>query len=122
MRPRLHLTPMALDNETPRLPGPGKHYQLHIGGLVGTLSGFVVAAVGLILAVTFSLVLFALLLGAGVLFGGYFWWKTRNLRRQLREEQLRARAPREREVEPPRELRRLLGVSYAAMGNSESCA
>jgi hypothetical protein len=36
-------------------------------------------------AFLFSLVLFAVLLGVGLIAGAYLWWKTRGLRRQLRE-------------------------------------
>ena len=42
------------------------------------------AALALVLAFTFSLVVFALVALAALLVGGYVWWKTRELRRQLR--------------------------------------
>ena len=90
---------MSPDNETPRLAGSRKHFQVHVGGLPGALLGLVAGAVGLVLALMFSLILFAMLLGAGVVFGGYFWWKTRKFRRVLREEQARRRTAGEREVE-----------------------
>ena len=90
---------MSPENETPRLTGSRKHFQVHVGGLPGTLLGFVAGAVGLVLALMFSLVLFAVLLGAGVVFGGYLWWKTRKVRQVLREEHARRRTAGEREVE-----------------------
>lgn len=90
---------MSPDNETPRLAGSRKRFQVHVGGLPGALLGLVVGAVGLVLALTFSLILFAVLLGAGVVFGGYLWWKTRKVRQVLRDEQARGRTAGEREVE-----------------------
>lgn len=60
-------------------------------GPAGTFGPFgrVVAAVawGLLLlaAFMFSLMLFAVLALVGLLVGGWLWWKTRELRRQLRE-------------------------------------
>jgi hypothetical protein len=52
------------------------------GRSVAVVAGvFVVAA-----ALVFSLVLVAVLLTAGVVFGGYLWWKTRAVRRQMREQ------------------------------------
>jgi len=46
-----------------------------------------VATVGLVgVALMFSVVLFAVVLTVGVAAWGYFWWKTRDLRRQMREQ------------------------------------
>ena len=42
------------------------------------------AALALVLAFTFSLVFLAVVAVAGLLVWGYVWWKTRELRRQLR--------------------------------------
>jgi uncharacterized protein (DUF58 family) len=89
---------MSPQNETPKLGGPRRH-QVRVEGWPGALLGIVVGAVVLVLAVLFSLVLFAALLAAGIVGGGYLWWRTRKLRKVLREEQARRRAPREREVE-----------------------
>jgi Flp pilus assembly protein TadB len=55
-------------------------------GVFGTalaIAGGVVLLAG---AVVFSVVLLAVAAVAGVLVGGYLWWKTRSLRRQLREQ------------------------------------
>lgn len=68
-------------------------------GLLGRVLGVAVGAVVLVAALLFSVVIFAVLLAAGVIVGGYLWWRTRALRRQLREQmqameaQMRARQP-----------------------------
>jgi uncharacterized protein HemX len=86
---------MSFDHAPPPLPGPGKQYAFNLRGLAGKIVGAAVGAVALILAAMFSLVLLTALLGAGIVFGGYFWWKTRALRQQIREAVLRAQAGRE---------------------------
>ncbi|MEO8507607.1 MAG: hypothetical protein ABI593_08265 [Betaproteobacteria bacterium] len=86
---------MSFDPEHPPLSGPGKRYAFNLRGLAGKIVGTAVGAVGLILAAMFSLVLLTALLGAVIVFGGYFWWKTRALRQQMREAHLRAQAGRE---------------------------
>lgn len=64
--------------------------------LLGRVLGVAVGAVVLVASLLFSVVIFAVLLAAGVIVGGYLWWRTRALRHQLREqmqamdEQLRA--------------------------------
>ena len=93
------LTPMPPNTDAPRLPGAGKHYRIRLRGLAGSLIGVAAGGVALILAIVFSLFLFAALLAAGVTIGGYFWWKTRKARQLLREHPLHTRAPRERVVE-----------------------
>lgn len=47
--------------------------------------GVAVAAGVFVLALTFSLVLFAVVATVGVVVGGWFWWKTRAFRKQMRE-------------------------------------
>ncbi|MEZ5627457.1 MAG: hypothetical protein R3E34_08025 [Rhodocyclaceae bacterium] len=47
-----------------------------------------VAAIGLFgLALVFSVVVFAVVLTVGAAVWGWFWWKTRSLRKQMREAQ-----------------------------------
>lgn len=53
--------------------------------LFGRLVAAVLWALLLLAAFTFSLLLFAVLAIAGLLVGLWLWWKTRELRRQLRE-------------------------------------
>ncbi|TVO53243.1 hypothetical protein [Denitromonas halophila] len=52
-----------------------------------------VAAIGLFgLALVFSVVVFAVVLTVGAAVWGWFWWKTRNLRKQMRETQAQQQA------------------------------
>lgn len=53
--------------------------------------GVAVAAGVFMLALTFSLVLFAVVATVGVVVGGWFWWKTRAFRKQMREAMEEAR-------------------------------
>lgn len=68
-------------------------------GLLAQALTLIVGLVLLTVAFMFSLVFFALVAFAGLVFWLYFWWKTRALRQQLRErmdEQVHAGA-----FEPP---------------------
>ena len=58
-------------------PQPGQGPLARVLALLG-------AALALVLAFTFSLVFLAVVAVAGLLVWGYVWWKTRELRRQLR--------------------------------------
>lgn len=57
------------------------------GTLLGKLLAAVATVVGALLVFTLSLAMFAVLLVLGLGFGTYLWWKTRALRRALREQQ-----------------------------------
>jgi uncharacterized protein HemX len=65
-----------------------------VTGWFGKTVAVVAAVIFLAAALVFSLVLVAVLLAVGVVFGGYLWWKTRALRRQVREQvaEMQARA------------------------------
>lgn len=61
----------------------------------GLLAKLVALAVGLVLMVAglvFSLVIFAVILGAGLSAWSYFWWKTRALRQAMRQPPARGEA------------------------------
>ena len=58
-------------------PQPGQGPVARVVALLG-------AALALVLAFTFSLIFFALVALGALLVWGYVWWKTRELRRQLR--------------------------------------
>ena len=52
---------------------------------LGKLLMFAVTAVLLVVAFMFSMVVLAFVVTAGLLVYGYLWWKTRDLRKQVRE-------------------------------------
>jgi membrane protein implicated in regulation of membrane protease activity len=54
--------------------------------LLGRVVGVAAGAVLLIAALMFSVVIFAFALAAGLLVWGWVWWKTREVRRQMREQ------------------------------------
>jgi hypothetical protein len=73
-------------NEELRLPGNGPQLQRRTPGV---LSRLLTAGVGIVLlAGTLALSLIVIAAGtlAAVVVGGYLWWKTRELRRQIREQ------------------------------------
>lgn len=55
-------------------------------GMFGKLIGFMAMAVMLVLGFMFSLVLLGVVLIIGLGAFGYFWWKTRSVRREIREQ------------------------------------
>lgn len=56
-----------------------------VPGLPGRILSVAAAAILLTVAVTFSLLLFVVVAVGALLLWGYLWWKTRGLRRQMRE-------------------------------------
>jgi Flp pilus assembly protein TadB len=61
-------------------------------GWLGKAVAAAVTAVAVVVALVFSVVLLAALLAVGLIAGGYIWWRTRALRRQLREQMAAAQA------------------------------
>ncbi len=91
---------MDPNDDRPRLAGPrSRTYRFEFAPrtFLGHVVGFVVGAAALVLAFVFSVVIFAVLAVLAVIAGGWLWWKTRQVRRELREAQSRIR-PNEREV------------------------
>ena len=74
-------------------------------GWLGKLLAVALAGVAIAAAFIFSIIFLAILAAAGVLVGGYLWFKTRALRRQLREQfaamQARAAATQGQEAMRP---------------------
>lgn len=56
-------------------------------GVLGKLLTFIFGAAFVVIAFMFSLIALAVVAVAGVLIGGWFWWKTRAVRKQMREMQ-----------------------------------
>ncbi len=73
---------MSREDESARLAGPAARQGGP--GLLGRLLSLVVAGVLLVLALMFSVVVFAALALVALLAGAWFWWKTRDLRRQMK--------------------------------------
>jgi Flp pilus assembly protein TadB len=63
-------------------------------GPLGKALAFAIAAILLVVALVFSLMIVAIVAVGALMVWGYLWWKTRELRRQLRE-----RAPDGRVIE-----------------------
>lgn len=57
-----------------------------LAGVLGKALALVTAAFLAIVAFTVSLIVFAFTLSVGLIAGGYLWWKTRELRRRMREQ------------------------------------
>ncbi|HCX33045.1 MAG TPA: hypothetical protein DHV08_05430, partial [Rhodocyclaceae bacterium] len=54
-------------------------------GPLGTFLTLLSGAVLLVLGFAFSLIILAVVAVAALVLGGYFWWKTRELRKAMRE-------------------------------------
>ena len=77
-----------------RLGGTGRRLRVPSAGLLRRLLTTIASAAVLVVAFMFSLVIFAAFAAVALAGGIYLWWKTRALRRQLRE-----RAPGGRVIE-----------------------
>jgi len=75
---------MRIEVRQYRLTGPGGR-PAPVTGVLGKLVAFVAATALVVLAFIFSVVLLAVLVTGGLALFGYFWWKTRALRKRLRE-------------------------------------
>ena len=83
---------MQTDDEQPRLAGRAAPVRPQAPGLLERLLALVAGAALLVAAFMASLLLFAVLLAGGLLVGGYLWWKTRDLRKRVREQMQERRA------------------------------
>jgi hypothetical protein len=72
---------MTPNEEPPRLTHDGR---AQVGDGLKRLLGSIAFAGLLVVGFMFSLVVFSILLVTGLIAGGYWWWKTRDLRRELR--------------------------------------
>ena len=68
-----------------RLGRTGPRFHLQPKTFLGKVLTVVVGALMLIAVFVFSLLIFAVVAAGGLLVVGYVWWKTRKLRRQMRE-------------------------------------
>jgi Flp pilus assembly protein TadB len=76
---------MQTDEKRSTLTGSDARFSTNAPSLPVKVLTFASAAVLLVVAFMFSLLVFAILVTVGLLVWGYLWWKTRELRRQMRE-------------------------------------
>lgn len=76
---------MRLDEDPWKPDGDAPLPHAQPPGLLGRLLTIAAGAVLMVAAFMFSLLVFAVALAGGLLVGGYLWWKTRELRKQMRE-------------------------------------
>lgn len=75
----------ALFNNLNRNPAKPAGLLQKIGAIAATVIIFG-------LALTFSVLFFAVVVAVGVVIGGFLWWKTRDMRKMMREAQAQAQA------------------------------
>ena len=73
-----------IDGEGPENQARRARFRAPGRGMLGTLLRLATGALLLVLLFTLSLLLFVVLVAAGLLVWGYVWWRTRQLRKQLR--------------------------------------
>jgi hypothetical protein len=76
---------MLTNDEQFRLSGNGPRFRAPATGLLGKILTAVASAAVLVVAFMLSLLIFATVAAIALLIGGYLWWKTRALRRQMHE-------------------------------------
>jgi membrane protein DedA with SNARE-associated domain len=73
-------------NDELRLPGNGPHLRARTPGLPSRILTTLAGIVAIVGAFAVSLVVFAAVAAATLVVGSYLWWKTRTLRRRMREQ------------------------------------
>jgi len=76
---------MGINEERPRLTGSNARRGMPISGSLGKVLMFAATAGLLVLSVIFALVVAAVVVTSGLLIVAYVWWKTRELRKQMRD-------------------------------------
>ena len=89
---------MRMEEERLRLAGGEGSRRVNAPGLLSKVVTIAVGAVLLVAVFTVSLLVFSIVATGGLLVLGYLWWKTRDLRKQIRE-QMRQRPTGERVIE-----------------------
>ncbi|WP_109476921.1 hypothetical protein [Paraburkholderia sp. C35] len=89
---------MQFDKQQERLRQNGATVRPGPPSLMAKVLTVVIGVALLVVGFAVSLVMLAVVLGAGIAIGGFIWWKTRNLRKQLREQAMRAQQMHEQEV------------------------
>ncbi|SMG53185.1 hypothetical protein [Paraburkholderia susongensis] len=89
---------MQFDKQQERLRQSGTTMHPGPRSLLAKVLAVVVGAGLLVVGFAVSLVMLAVVLGAGIVIGGFVWWKTRDLRKQLREQAMRAQEMHQQQV------------------------
>jgi Flp pilus assembly protein TadB len=76
---------MLTNGEQFRLTGNDPRFRAPRSGFLGKFLTAVASAAVLVVAFMLSLLIFAAVAAIALLAGSYLWWKTRTLRRQMRE-------------------------------------
>lgn len=71
--------------QRPRLTAGRSRFGIAASALLGRLATLAAGAALLVAAVTFSVLVLAIAAAVALLISGFLWWKTRELRRQWRE-------------------------------------
>ena len=77
---------MRDNDERYKLGRNGARIQVKASGFLATVLTFATGAVLLVAGLMFSLLVLAIAATAALLILGYLWWKTREQRRQMREQ------------------------------------
>lgn len=89
---------MRFNKQQERLRQSGATMRPGPPSVLAKVLAVVVGAALLVVGLAVSLVLFAMVLGAGIVIGGFVWWKMRDMRKQLREQAMRAQQMHEQQV------------------------
>ncbi|CAN7778808.1 hypothetical protein LJR267_010277 [Paraburkholderia hospita] len=89
---------MQFDKQQERLRQNGATMRPSPPSLFAKVVAVVIGAALLVVGFAVSLAMLAVVLGAGIAIGGFVWWKTRDLRKQLREQAMRAQQMHEQQV------------------------
>ena len=89
---------MHFDKQQERLRQNGATMRPGPSSLLAKVLAVVIGAAFLVVGFAVSLVMLAVVLGVGIAIGGFVWWKTRDLRKQLREQAMRAQQMHEQQV------------------------
>ena len=77
---------MLTNDQRFRLGGNGPRFRAPAAGLLGKILTTVASAAALVVAFMLSLLIFATIAAIALVVGGYLWWRTRELRRRMREQ------------------------------------
>jgi uncharacterized protein HemX len=89
---------MQFEKQQEKLRQSGATMRAAPPSLLTKMLAAVVGAALLVVGFAVSLVMLAVVLGACIVIGGFAWWKTRDLRKQLREQAIRAQQTHEQQV------------------------